>query len=359
MKINLTLIIGIILLFCLETNAQVVGGRHVYEFLDAPSSARITALGGNLITVQDDDIALAYANPAALNEQMHQQLSFNYNFHLADIHNGYVGYGHHIEKWKTTIHGGVQYINYGEFEETNALGDIIGTFEAAEYAFTIGAGRKLYDKMTLGANFKFVSSNLESYSSIGLAADASAMYRDTASRFTATLVFRNIGGQFTNYRQDNREPIPFDIQFGVSKKLKHLPFRLSIIAHNLQRWNILYDDPNLEQTTIFTGDNISTENQFGDWVDNLFRHVIFNGEFLLGKKENLRLRVGYNHLRRQELTVAGLRSTAGFSFGFGIKIKTFRLDYGSGSYHLAGGTSHLTISTPLSFFSSRKKVKGF
>ena len=87
-----------ILFFVLEKTDAQVGGDHIYEFLNLSNSARVTGLGGNLITVKDDDVALAYSNPSLLNPEMHQALSFNYNFHLSDISNGYVGYAHHLKK---------------------------------------------------------------------------------------------------------------------------------------------------------------------------------------------------------------------------------------------------------------------
>ncbi|HRJ16459.1 MAG TPA: hypothetical protein PLI34_15780, partial [Saprospiraceae bacterium] len=86
------------------------------------------------------------------------------------------------------------------------------------------------------------------------------------------------------------------------------------------------------------------------FVDNLFRHFIFNGELLIGQRESLRLRFGYNHFMRQELSVNNYRSLSGFTFGAGIRISRFRLDYGRNNYHLAGGMNHLSISTNLREF---------
>ena len=80
----------------------------------------------------------------------------------------------------------------------------------------------------------------------------------------------------------------------------------------------------------------------------------FSGEFLFGKKENFRLRFAYNHFRKQDLSVNGLRSLAGFSGGIGFKIKRFRFSYGLGVYHLGGSVSHFSIATNLSEF---KKVR--
>ncbi|MEM1320210.1 MAG: type IX secretion system protein PorQ [Bacteroidota bacterium] len=338
--------------FTRPASAQV-GGENIYEFLNLPSSARITALAGNLITVRDNDANLAYANPALLNPQMHQQISFNHNIHLAGINNGYASYAHYVDKLETTFHAGVQYISYGTFDAADAFGEIIGEFKASEYAITFGGARQLYDRVAVGANLKVITSQLESYNSFGLAADLGIFYTDTTGRFTATFLIKNAGAQITAYEGSPRESIPFEIQVGISQRLRHLPFRFSIIYHNLQRWNIIYDDPNSEETTFLFGENQQSDpSDLETFVDNLARHLIFNGEFLFGKKENFRLRFGYSHFRRQELSVDNFRSLAGFSFGLGLKVNRFRIDYGRGVYHIAGGLNHFSISTNISEFRS-------
>ncbi|MFK7934592.1 MAG: type IX secretion system protein PorQ [Saprospiraceae bacterium] len=346
-----------LLLFYSNLSAQV-GGNNVFEFLNFSTSARITAVGGHLITVRDDDVALAYANPAALNEKMHQQLSFNHNIHLAGIGHGYFAYAHHVEKWQTTLHGGIQYLDYGDFQAADENGTINGTFDAAEYAITLGGGRRIAENYTVGVNAKFITSQLESYSSLGLSADAALMYQSDDQPFTFTFLLKNIGTQLTQYRIENpiQEDLPFEIQTGISYRLKYLPLRLSLIYHDLQRWNITYDDPNNpDESTFFLGEEptIQSDNFF---FDNLMRHFVFNGEFLFGKNENFRVRFGYNHQRRQELAVRNLRSLAGFSFGLGLKINRFRVEYGQGIYHLGGSMNHFSISTNLKEF-KRKKVK--
>ncbi|MEN0005816.1 MAG: type IX secretion system protein PorQ [Bacteroidota bacterium] len=327
-----------------------LGGLNTYEFLNLSPSARVTALGANLITIVDDDINLALANPSLLNPAMHQQLSFSHNFHLAGIDHGYAAYGQHFNSIGTTFHAGVQYVNYGDFDQTDEFGNVLGTFAPAEYALTIGAAKPLYERMTVGANLKFISSQFEAYNSFGVAADVAAVFRDTASRFTATIVFKNMGSQITTFREDNFEDLPFEIQIGISKRLRYLPFRFSIIYQQAQRWNIIYDDPNSDEPTLFLGEEASDDSDVSIFFDNLFRHFIFNGEFLFGKSENFRVRFGYNHFRRRELSVENFRSLAGFSFGAGIKINRFRIDYGYGSFHIGGGVNHLTISTNLREF---------
>ncbi len=234
-----------------------LGGLNTFEFLNLPASARIAALGGNLITVRDDDANLAFANPGLLNPEMHGSIAFNHSFHLGGIQHGSFNYSFYAPKLASTFHGGIQYVSYGDFDETTASGQIIGTFDAAEYALTLGTGKEVDERLTLGANLKLITSNLAVYNSLGIAADLAAVYYDTAANLTASIVMRNIGTQLSTYRDGNREPLPFEIQVGLSKRLKYLPFRFSIIYHHADRWNILFDDPNAEEPTLFFGEELT------------------------------------------------------------------------------------------------------
>lgn len=340
----------------LYLSAQI-GGTKVYEFLDMPQSARITALGGYLFSVADEDVNLAYSNPAALNPMMSGNVSFSHNFQLSDLNNGHVAYAKYVEKWDMTLHGNVQYMGYGDFDATDEFGNINGQFQAKEYAITVGAGHQLYEKLSVGVNLRLISSRFESYNSLGWTGDLAAMYQDTASRFSAALVFKNIGSQFTPYTEGRFESVPYNAHFSVTKRLRYLPLRFSLIYSNLNRWNVLYDDPNAENDFLFLGNEESTENKFGTWTDNFARHLTFNTELLLGQNDGFKIRFGYNHLRKKELSVDNFRSLTGFSLGFGMRVKRFRFDYGHAFYHLAGGSNHLTLSFALEEFTKKKIIK--
>ncbi|MFN0214007.1 MAG: type IX secretion system protein PorQ [Saprospiraceae bacterium] len=350
-KIAGTLLCGSLLLLpTTNISAQVVGGRHVFSFLSLPQSARMTGLGGAQIAVRDDDPVFAIANPGALNPSMSGRVAFNHNFFLGGIRHGYVSYAQQLPKWGFTMHGGIQYMGYGEIKRADEFGDVQGTVKAGETAFTLGAARPLSDKISLGINTRLAFSSLDTYKSSALLADAGLIYADSASRFVAGLVLRNAGTQISTY-SDIKETLPFDIQLGVSKRLKHLPFRISVIAHHLQQWDIRYDDPNVQgEEVLLFGDQQQEESKATAVIDNFFRHLIFNGEFLLGKNEGFRLRLGYNHLLKRELSVNNYRSLAGFSGGIGIKISRIRIDFGYGTYHLAGSVAHIGIGTNLREF---------
>ena len=342
----------LIFMMAVQLDAQIIGGSHVFEFLNAPSSPRIAALGSNLITVADDDVAQAFANPALTNQSMSGKIVFNYGFHLANIKDGYLGYGHYVKKWDMSLHSGFQFINYKNFQGTDAIGNSTGTFKASEFAWVLGASKSIYDKLTLGANVKLISSSLEIYGSTGVSMDAAALYQDTTKNMTMTLLFKNMGTQISTYN-DIKESLPFEIQAGYSKRLAHLPFRYSIIYQYLNKWNLTYDDPNEESAILNFGTEPQEDSAIKVFSNNLFRHFVFNGEFLLGKKENFKLRLGYNHFLHRNLSVKNFNSFAGFSFGFGFKTRWAKFDFGRQIYHLAGGVTNMGITMDLANF--RKK----
>ena len=332
-------------------DAQITGGQQTFQFMTLSPSARATALGGTQITVRDDDPAFAALNPAALNPRMDGRLTFQHNFFLTDIQHGYAAYAQHLPNWGFTAHGGIQYVNYGEIKQADEFGNLTGgNVKASETALTLGAARPLSDRLSLGLNLRMGFSALAEYRASALAADAGLMYVDTASRFSMGLVLRNAGAQLATYN-GQREDLPFDLQLGFSKRLKHLPLRLSVIAHHLHDWDIRYNDPAAknEDVLLFGGEQPS-ENKGNAVVDNFFRHLIFSGEFLLGRNEAFRIRLAYNHLRKRELSVRNYRSLAGFSGGVGFKVSRFRLDMGYSAYHLAGGVLHVGIGTNLKDF---------
>ncbi len=342
----------LVLFSCFVLHAQI-GGDNVYEFVNLPPSARITASGGNLIVIKDDDLNLAMQNPSLLNPKMHKQFSVSSVIFPGKINYGYVTFAKDYENI-ATFHTSMQYIAYGKFQEADVTGQINGEFGASEFSATLGGGRQ-YEKYSYGANFKFIYSQLKDYSSVGMALDFAATFHDTAKLFTAALVIRNVGGQLKPYRSDHRENLPFEIQAGFSKKLGKAPFRINVTAHNLQTANIRYDDGSNDNVNILSVDSTQQTEEKKYIFDKIMRHFIISTELYFGKVITVRL--GYNHLRRQEMKVATKGGLTGVSFGFGVKVKKFRIDYGMAKHHLGGTSNHFSITTNLSKVVSNNLVK--
>ena len=322
------------------------GGNQTYKFLDLTNSARSASLGGQLITINDNDLSLTYHNPAVLDSSMEKSFILNYVNYFAGINYGYVSFANSYKKIGT-LATGLHYINYGTFIEANEYGDKTGEFKAAEYAFNIIWANKIDSFLSYGVNFKPIISTLEKYTSFGLALDAGLSYYNPHKLFTASIVAKNLGLQITKYTKETRENLPFELQFGLSKKLAHAPFRFHFVYRHINKWNLRYDKPQSTTLNIF-GEEEKTESKLSVLTDNFFRHTIFGVEIL--PFPNFYLNFGYNHQRRMELSLAQSGAMTGFSWGFGMKISKFHISYARASYHFANASNHFSISSNLNNF---------
>lgn len=349
-KIDILFIVFFCALIVTGVHAQI-SGKTSFSFLNMPPSARITGLGGSVIGVADDDINLSASNPANLNTKMAKQFSFSHGFHFADVQYGFISYGHYLRKLGLMAGFGIQYIGYGDFIATNDRGIEEGQFGAGDQCFSLTLSKRVAERIHVGATLKFANSHIENFGSKGILADVGLTYGKDSSNWNLSFVVKNVGYELSTYNGD-RYGTPLDVQIGITKKLSHLPLRFAIIGHHLHLANVVYDDPNTSTQTDIFGESIE-RSAFSKSIDNIFRHILVNGEFLLGKSENLKLRIAYDHWRRKELSLTTFRSLAGFSGGVGISIKGFKIDYGVGYYHVAGATNHLSVRVNMDRFFSK------
>jgi len=331
------------------TNAQI-GGNNTYEFLNLTSSARIAAMGGDFLTINDNDITLVESNPSLINPNMSKNLGIAYVDFFSDVNYGFATYARSFNN-VGSFAASMKYINYGKFDYATVTGERNGQFNAGETALNIGWGRQLDSLFSIGANLKFIYSSLESYNSFGMAVDVAGSYISRDRNFTISLIAKNIGRQITAYEGGNIEPLPFELQIGLAKRLNHLPFRYSILFNHIEKWDLRYDDPAQNQTDPISGEVVK-DSGIEVFADNLMRHIVFGGELLIGKY--ISLRGGYNYKRRQEMKVTTKPGTVGFSWGIGIRISKFQFSYARSAYHLVGSPNYITLTTNLSDFFVKK-----
>lgn len=338
----------VFLLVNISAQAQT-GGNNTYEFLNLPTSARIAALGGNVISVKDNDLNLAFQNPSLLNPAMSKQLALNYVPYFADIKYGYVAYSQDYKNIGT-FSAGIHYVDYGDFIKADNTGAITGSFGAKEYSFNLAYSRPVYNQFTAGATLKTIYSKLEEFTSLGLAADLGITYYSENNNFGIAAVIKNIGAQISTYTPGNHEPIPFEVQLGLSYRLSKAPLRFTLIGQHLEKPNLTYTDPSKENET----DPISGEviEQKISLFEKIGRHAILGTEILI--TQNFNLRIGYNYMRRKDLGLETRMSISGFSGGFGFRISKFHFSYGRAAYHLAGASNHFSITTNIGEFFKKK-----
>src|SRR5690606_10313705 len=211
---------------CMWASAMAqLGGSTVFRVLDIPSSARISALGGSPVAVQDNDINLGLFNPALLNASMAKQVSLSYLPYVDGINIGYAAYAHHLDSSRITLSGSVQYVDYGTFTRRDETGLDQGEFKAGEYVVQVGAGRALDSVFSMGVNVKFITSNLDAYTASGWAVDIGGLYVKKALGLTVAATLRNMGVVNSGYTA-TKEKMPFQAQLAATYKFRHAPFRL-------------------------------------------------------------------------------------------------------------------------------------
>jgi len=343
MKLSILSLLSLAL--CLDLSAQM-GGNSSYLITDLPSSARVSALGGKFISVWDDDIDLAYLNPALLDSTDAGQLSLNYGSLFAGTKNGFGSYAVHKPKL-ATFAATLQYLSYGDFSYRDEFNTDLGSFSASEYILNIGAGRQLDSLFRIGANLKFIHSQLETYQSSAMALDVAGTYRSKDKDFTMALVLRNAGFPLTSYTEGQKEKLPFAIDLGMSKRLSRSPLRFSLTFADLQKWDLSFVDPaDIGKIDPLTGEEILVNE--ANVADKILLHVNGSMEFLLG--ENFHLRLGYDFRRRDELSLNDRPGGAGLSWGLGLKVSKFRLSYARVIYNQAGASNHIGIAMRFSDF---------
>jgi hypothetical protein len=342
-------------LFIVSSAFSQMGGQGVYQFLYLTNAPRVASLGGNNVSIFENDPALAYQNPALLVDSMDKHFALNYVNYFTDINYGYVGYAFHMHN-KGDASIGIQHINYGKFDQADEAGTITGKFYASEYAFNLIYSHAFKDSsFRAGINIKPVLSVFEHYKSFGIVADAGLSYYSSKRNFGAGFVLKNFGSQIRPYVEGNVEPVDFDLQFGITKKLKHAPLRISITAQHLENWNLVYTNPTESdnQTDLISGET-KKKSYVSRKSDEIMRHIIIGTEITLTRSFYFAL--GYNYQRRKDMLVETRPFMVGTSWGFGFRISKFHISYARACYHLAGASNLFSISTDLGAFYKKAQL---
>ena len=315
------------------------GGLNTFALLDLTYNARGAGLGGDFITARDADINLGVANPSLLNAEMSKMIGVSQALHAGGINYGMVAYGQSLKKDRF-ISGHVRYVSYGKFQRTDVNGESIGLFNPFEYIVGAGFGQQLNPRISVGGNLNFIGSHLDGYNSFGAAIDLAGTYESEDKNWLLTAMVKNAGVQFNAYNEE-RAPLPINFQLGTSYKLAHAPFRFSLLVHHLNKWDLSYNDPNLQPTIDpLSGDTLPVKRAgFGE---KLAQHLSYHLEILASK--NIHIRAGFNYYARQSLKLESRPGIAGFSFGTGLYFKRFSMDYGFTVYSRAGFNHMLTLS---------------
>ncbi|GHS91855.1 hypothetical protein FACS1894174_02930 [Bacteroidia bacterium] len=309
----------------LSINAQE--GNTVFNFLSYPASARASALGRTNVSIIENDVSLIYHNPAFLGPEMNMNVNLNYLFYIADIGMGSATFAKAMGE-RSAWGIGFNYVDYGKMIGADKDGNISGDLPAKDICGNLFFSHDITDKLRGGITAKFVYSPYDQYTSIGLGVDLGLSYYNKDHRFSVGLVGKNLGRQIKAYNEELTE-MPWEIQFGISKRLEHAPIRFSLTTINLNRWN--YKNINGDDQKFFT---------------TLLDHFILGLDFL--PSDNLWIALGYNTRLGSDMKLQQGNRMAGFSIGAGLNIKAFKIGCSLAQYHPSATSFMVSLTTSLS-----------
>ena len=289
-----------------------------YNFLRLPVSAHAAALGGDNITVIEDDEALIFHNPALLSSVNDKTINLNYMNYMSGANMASASFNRIVKEhasWAVSA----QYVDYGKMKEVDEYNVQTGEFTAKDLSFAGYFSYMLTNRLTGGISARLITSYIADYNSIGFGVDLGLNYYDPDHEWSLGLVLKNLGGQLKAYN-DNFERMPFDIQMGVSKRFTGSPFRLHATLVDLNHLDYKF-----------------------------LNHCVVGADVLL--TESFWIGGGYNFRRADEMKMMSADKNsshgAGLSLGAGLNLERFKLNIAYGKYHVSSSSLVLNVAYEL------------
>lgn len=303
--------------------AIVVKGQEAqteYNFLRLPVSAHAGALGGDNITIIEDEPSLMFHNPALLQSVSDKQIGLNFMHYMQGSVVGSASFSRMIgDKCTWGVMG--QFMNYGEMKETDANNVELGTFTAKDIALAGAFSYQLSDRIVGGITARIINSYIADYSSLAVGVDLGLNYFDSERELSVSAVVKNLGGEVDAYH-DIYGKMPLDVQLGLTKRLVRSPLRLSATLVDLNHLDYKF-----------------------------INHLVAGAELLLSNQ--FYVAAGYNFRRANEMEIVsngeekGSSHGAGLSLGAGLRMERWRLSLCYGKYHVSSSSLMVNLGINL------------
>lgn len=298
------------------------GGESAFNFLRLPYSSRAAALGGSNISVIEDDLSMAMHNPALLINVSDKTIDLSFMTYMSGSKVAGAAFNK-IFGERSSGAVAARYIDYGTFDGYTQDNIFTGTFRAMDIELSFMYCYLLSEHWSGGVSGKFIYSQYESLNSLALGVDLGLNYYNQDIDFSASLTFKNLGGQVMTF-EEKHEIMPIDIQLGLTKRLSYAPILLSVTFVDLHRW----------RSTDFYNTDGSKDN-FGEL---LMKHIILGADVLIGN--NFYASIGYNYRISRELSTG--KGLTGFSLGAGLHIN--KVKFGASFSQLHTSSSSLLFN---------------
>lgn len=308
----------IIILTIMAIAAKAQDSRTGYNFLRLPVSAHAAALGGDNISIIEDDESMIFNNPALLSSVSDKTINLNYMNYMSGANTASAAFNR-IIKERASVAASAQFIDYGKMKEMDENNVQTGEFSAKDISIAGYFSYMLTERIAGGITAKFVTSYIGDYNSIAMGIDLGLNYYDPDKEWSVSLVAKNLGGQMKAY-DDQYDRMPIDVQLGASKRFAHMPFRLSATLVDLNHLDYKF-----------------------------INHLVMGADIIISP--TIWVGVGYNFRRANEMKITETDGSsshgAGLSFGAGINLERFKLNLAYGKYHVSSSSILINLAYSL------------
>lgn len=308
----------IIILTIMAIAAKAQDSRTGYNFLRLPVSAHAAALGGDNISIIEDDESMIFNNPALLSSVSDKTININYMNYMSGANTASAAFNR-IIKERASVAASAQFIDYGKMKEMDENNVQTGEFSAKDISIAGYFSYMLTERIAGGITAKFVTSYIGDYNSIAMGIDLGLNYYDPEKEWSVSLVAKNLGGQMKAY-DDQYDRMPIDVQLGASKRFAHMPFRLSATLVDLNHLDYKF-----------------------------INHLVMGADIIISP--TIWVGVGYNFRRANEMKITEADGSsshgAGLSFGAGINLERFKLNLAYGKYHVSSSSILVNLAYSL------------
>lgn len=308
----------IIILTIMAIAARGQDSRTGYNFLKLPVSAHAAALGGDNISIIEDDESMIFNNPALLSSVSDKTINLNYMNYMSGANTASAAFNR-IIKERASVAASAQFIDYGKMKEVDENNVQTGEFSAKDISIAGYFSYMLTDRIAGGITAKFVTSYIGDYNSIAMGVDLGLNYYDPDKEWSVSLVAKNLGGQLKAY-DDQYDRMPIDVQLGASKRFAHMPFRISATLVDLNHLDYKF-----------------------------INHLVAGADIIISP--TIWVGIGYNFRRANEMKITETDGSsshgAGLSFGAGINLERFKLNLAYGKYHVSSSSILINLAYSL------------
>lgn len=292
--------------------------QTVYNFLRLPVSAHVAALGGENISIVEDDATLVFHNPSLINDVSDRTINLNFMTYMGGSKTASASFIKGAGE-RATWAAQAQYMDYGSMKQTTADNQTIDEFSARDISVGGTFAYALTNALSGGITARVVSSHIGSYNSLAVGIDLGLNLYLEDSDFSVAAVAKNLGGQVKAY-EDEFDRMPFDLQVGLTKRLLNSPLRLS-----------------------------ATLSRLTDWSEGFVNHLTIGADVILS--QTIYLAGGYSFRRAKQMKIADSDGSsshgAGLTVGAGLQLEHLKLHVAYGKYHVSASSILINISYAL------------